>query len=186
MTAIELDYVLRLRLVVARVGEMDLARWWNTNGQLGPSGASVVSRGFPRTHRFAQARAVFAVAQQRCSDLYDPPSAVTLWQLPADSESDFDQRWASWIDEAPDWENFFADLEDCSSDLTHELVTRELVTNEHVEQLSRLKRKAEGRAVELPGDFGASRDDLALLALAFARGEQGNPAVPYQSWTGET
>ena len=28
------DRLLKLRLVVARVGEMDLARWWNTNGLL--------------------------------------------------------------------------------------------------------------------------------------------------------
>jgi hypothetical protein len=29
------ETLLRLRLVVARVGEGDLARWWNTNGQPG-------------------------------------------------------------------------------------------------------------------------------------------------------
>ena len=26
------EHLLKVRLVVARVGEMDLARWWNTNG----------------------------------------------------------------------------------------------------------------------------------------------------------
>ena len=31
-TEIDLDRLLRLRLVVARSGEMDLARWWNTKG----------------------------------------------------------------------------------------------------------------------------------------------------------
>jgi hypothetical protein len=38
---------MKLRLVVARVGEMDLARWWNTQGQLGALGSSVLQRGFP-------------------------------------------------------------------------------------------------------------------------------------------
>ena len=58
--SIDLDRLLKLRLVVARFGEMDGARWWNTKGQLGRLGAAALRRGFPRTHRFAQARAVFA------------------------------------------------------------------------------------------------------------------------------
>ena len=53
---IDFDRLLKLRLVVARVGEMDLAKWWNTRGQLGRLGSAAVRRGFPRTHYFAQAR----------------------------------------------------------------------------------------------------------------------------------
>lgn len=64
--SLDLERLLKLRLVVGRVGEMDRAQWWNTRGQLGPMGASAVRRGLPRTHYFAQARAVFAVAEQRC------------------------------------------------------------------------------------------------------------------------
>ncbi len=37
---IDLDRLLKLRLVVARFGEMDLARWWNTKGQLGRLGTT--------------------------------------------------------------------------------------------------------------------------------------------------
>ena len=186
LTAVDLDQLLRLRLVVARVGEGDLARWWNTKGQLGSMGASVLKRGFPRTHRFAQARSVFAVATQRCNDLYDPPNAVTLWNLPALIEDDFDQAWSTWIDHTAQWEPFFADLEQCGSDLTAELTRLELVTADHVDLVSRLKRSAEQRAVAIPGEFTGSADDLAMLALGFARGEVGNPAVPYQSWDGAT
>jgi hypothetical protein len=62
---IDLDHLLKLRLVVARFGEMDLAKWWNTKGQLGRLGTAALRRGFPRTHRFAQARSVFAVAAHR-------------------------------------------------------------------------------------------------------------------------
>ena len=36
---IDFDRLLKLRLVVARVGEMDLAKWWNTRGQLGRLGS---------------------------------------------------------------------------------------------------------------------------------------------------
>jgi hypothetical protein len=54
---IDLDWLLRVRVVVARCGEMDALRWWNTAGQLGPYGAKVLGRGFPRTHYFAQADA---------------------------------------------------------------------------------------------------------------------------------
>jgi hypothetical protein len=59
---IDFDRLLKLRLIVARFGEMDLAKWWNTRGQLGRLGAATVRRGFPRSHYFAQARSVFAVA----------------------------------------------------------------------------------------------------------------------------
>ena len=31
-TRIDFDRLLKLRLIVARVGEMDLAKWWNTRG----------------------------------------------------------------------------------------------------------------------------------------------------------
>ena len=181
---VDLEFVLRLRLVVARVGEGDLANWWNTRGQLGSLGASVLRRGFPRTHRFAQARSVFAVAAHRCRWLYDPPGAVTLWNLPAELEDGFNEAWATWIDQASDWEPFFSELESCTSDLGKELSRLSLVTDAHLDQLSGLKRSAEQRAVAIPGEFSGSRDDLAMLALGFARGEVGNPAVPFQSWGG--
>jgi len=32
---LDLTHLMRLRLVVARFGEMDVARWWNTRGMLG-------------------------------------------------------------------------------------------------------------------------------------------------------
>ena len=56
---IDFERLLKLRLVVARHGEMDAARWWNTQGMLGRRGAVVLKRGFPSTHHFAQARIVF-------------------------------------------------------------------------------------------------------------------------------
>jgi hypothetical protein len=91
MTAPTIDFerLFKLRLVVARQGEMDVARWWNTQGILGRRGAVVLKRGFPTTHRFAQARIVFEVAKSRCRELFEPPGCMTLWSLPAELEEQF-------------------------------------------------------------------------------------------------
>src|SRR3954447_23761750 len=109
--AIDLDLLLKLRLVVARFGEMDIAKWWKTRGQLGRLGAVALRRGFPRTHHFAQARSVFAVAAHRCAEVFDPPQSVTLWRLPEALEEEFDANWEYWLDAANDWAPFFERVE---------------------------------------------------------------------------
>jgi len=177
---LDLEKLLRLRLVVARFGELDNARWWNTKGQLGRLGASVLRRGFPRTYRFAQARSVFAVAAQRCDEVFNPPGCVTLWKLPESIEEAFDARWEHWLDHPNDWSPFFERIETQSStDLIEILRSIELVTEADLEAYARLRRSAEGRAVPLPGIFGGTDADVALLALGFARGEPETLAVPY-------
>ena len=179
-TEIDLERLLKLRLVVARFGEMDLAKWWNTNGQLGRLGAAVLRRGFPRTHRFAQARSVFAVAAHRCAEVFDPPGCVTLWRLPESIEEAFDARWECWLDHADEWDAFFEKLESIpGTDLVEVLRSFELVDVRAIEAYGRLKRSAEGRAVPLPGIFAGTNADIALLALGFARGEPSALAVPY-------
>jgi hypothetical protein len=179
-TAIDLDRLLKLRLVVARFGEMDLAKWWNTKGQLGRLGTAALRRGLPRTHFFAQARSVFAVAAHRCAEVFDPPGCVTLWRLPDLIEEEFDARWEHWLDHAPDWAPFFQSLEGLqNSDLVDALSSFEIVNDRDVDRLVRLRRSAEGRAVPLPGIFSGTDDDVALLAIGFARAESGALAVPY-------
>ena len=108
---LDFDRLLKLRLVVARFGEMDLAKWWNTRGQLGRLGTAAIRRGFPRTHYFAQARSVFAVAAHRCREVFDPPDSVTLWRLPETIEEEFDAHWEHWLDQADEWKPFFQRLE---------------------------------------------------------------------------
>lgn len=184
VTAIDVERLLKLRLVVARVGEMDRCKWWNTQGQLSALGSSVLRRGFPRTHHFAQARAVFAVAAHRCQQIYDPPDSVTLWNLPAEIEDEFELRWEQWLDNAEGWAPFFKEIENSSDDLVHELQRLELVTRDQVERAENLRRSAEQRAVQVPGEFQVKDHDVTMLALAFSRGETGNLAVPYQSWSG--
>lgn len=100
---LNLEWLLKIRTVIARIGEMDLARWWNSNGQLGPQGASVLRRGFPRTHYFAQARSVCMVAAARCAQIFDPPGSVTLWRLTDTIEERLDVLWEGWLDDAGNW-----------------------------------------------------------------------------------
>ena len=179
--SVDLDRLLRLRLVVARFGEMDVAKWWNTKGQLGRLGTAALRRGFPRTHHFAQARSVFAVARHRCREVFEPPGSVTLWHLTEAIEDEFDARWEHFLDHASDWKPFFEQLQGLpGTDLLEILSNFELVTERNLESYPNLRRSAEGRAVQLPGVFSGSADDIALLALGFARGEVGRTAVPYQ------
>lgn len=176
---LDLDGLLKLRLVVARVGEMDLAKWWNTKGQLGRLGKATLRRGFPRTHRFVQARSVFAVAAHRCREVFNLPGSVTLWHLPEEIEDEFDIRWEHWLDKAADWEPFFEDLETLSSlDLVAALREFDLITDLHLDAYGRLRRAAEGRVVPV-GEFAPTQEMVTLLALGFARGEVGALAVPY-------
>jgi hypothetical protein len=177
---LDLERLFRLRLVVARFGEMDIAKWWNTKRQLGRMGALALRRGFPRTHRFAQARSVFAVASQRCTEVFNPPGCVTLWHLPEAIEEEFDSQWEHWLDNASDWTPFFESIEVLKEiDLASNLRALGLVTNDDVEASQRLRRSAEGRAVPLPGHFSGRDSDVTLLALAFARGDATELAVPY-------
>ncbi len=178
--SIDLDRLLKLRLVVARFGEMDLSRWWNTKGQLGKLGAAAVRRGFPRTHRFARARAVFAVAAHRCAEVFDPPGTVTLFRLREATEEEVDLRWERWLDSAGEWDPFFEKLEQLpTTDLPAILRDLGLVTDRDVEAARKLRRAPEDRAVALPGSFQGTEADVALLALGFAHGEPGSLVVPY-------
>lgn len=179
-SSLDLDHLLKLRLVVARHGEMDIARWWNTQGLLGRYGAVALSRGFPKTHLFVQARIVFAVARSRCQELFDPPGCMTLWSLPAAVEEQFEARWQSWLDHAQDWGPFFKQFETLrGEDLLSNMQALALVTPSHIEAVGKLRRSAEGRAVPIPGVHIPHNDVLTLLAAGFSRGVPGSPAVPY-------
>ncbi|MFO0757508.1 MAG: BrxE family protein [Byssovorax sp.] len=177
---IDLDRLFKLRVIVARFGEMDLARWWSTKGQLGRLGAATLRRGFPRTYRFAQARAVLAVAAQRCIEVFDPPACVTLFQLPEETEQEIETRWEQWLDDPGAWATFFEKIESLTgADLVAALRGFDVVTEHDAAAFTKLRRSAEGRAVPLPGVYGGTDADVALLALGFARGEPGELAVPY-------
>lgn len=177
----DLDRLLRLRLVVARFGERDMANWWSSQGALGRYGAMTLRRGFPRTHFFAQARAVFELARHRCAEVFNPPKCATLWQLPEAIEEAFNARWETWLDHAGTWVPFFESLQALTSnDLVQSLTDLNLVSPPELDAYGRLRRSPGGNAVQLSGSFESDRD-IGLLALGFGRGEPANLAVPYIS-----
>jgi predicted Zn finger-like uncharacterized protein len=176
----DLDRLFKLRIVVARVGEMDKARWWNTQGILGRHGPLVFKRGFPKTHLFAQARAVFSVARHRCEEIFNPPKCMTLWNLPVEVEDQFDAKWQEWVDDADGWVPFFEQIRELkTSDLLIALQEMELLDAIQSEAVGRLRRSAEGRAVPIPGFHEPNDEVITLLAAGFCKGEPGRPAIPY-------
>ncbi len=176
---VEMDQLLKLRLVVARFGEMDIAKWWNTKGQLGRLGAVALRRGFPRTHYFAQARSTFAVAANRCAEVFDPPNSVNLWRLSESIEEEFARQWEHWLDNASSWNDFFQEIEKLDNpNLLANLQNLKLIDQNDIEAFGKLKRSAEGRAVPISRVFSGSTADVNLLAIGFARGEVGALAVP--------
>jgi len=182
-TPIDFERLLKLRLAVGRYGEMDGARWWNTQGLLGRRGTVVFNRerSFPRTHYFAQARVVFAVARSRCEELFNHPSdTMTLWSLPAELEDQFEERWQDWLDEGEQWAPVFEQLAGIAGgDLLAVLEQFDLIGPSQKEEIGKLRRSAESRAVMLPGAHRPGNDVLTMLAAGFARGESGSPAIPY-------
>ena len=178
---VDLEQLMKLRLVVARFGEMDLAGWWNTRGMLGRLGSMALRRGFPHTHSFAQARVVFAVARQRCKELFDPPQCMTLWQLPPEVEEQFEEAWHDFLDEGETWEPFFAAMEGLKAGdgLLEVLANMDLLDPRQVTQVKGMSLSTEGKAVQVPGVHAPDDDVLGLLAGAFSLGGKGKPAVPY-------
>ncbi len=179
MTHINFNNLLKLRLVVARTGEMDLLGWWNTNSVLGKLGRSVYPRGFPRTASFAQARVVFAVARARTRELWSPPGCATLWNLPPEVEDAFEDHWQVWADDPDAWAPVFDALTTSRGDLLDELRIVDAITASQAEAARDLKRSVDGRAVLLPGVRTVDDDTLGLLAAGFFRGDKGSPAIPY-------
>jgi hypothetical protein len=147
---------------------------------LGGHGAVALQRGLPRTHRFARARIVFAVARLRCAELFDPPGCVTLWKLPIDVEDAFEEHWRGWLSSPGRWDPLFDRLEASQEGtLPAELAESGLISPPEIEAVRALRRSAEGRAVQLSGEHRVSDDLLTLLAAGFAKGEHGAPAIPY-------
>lgn len=180
MNDVNLDDLLKTRLIVARFGEMDLAGWWDTKGMLAKTGRLAVSRGLPKTHRFAQARAVFAVARARCREVYSPPDGVTLWDLPAEIENAFDERWPMWIENQTAWQPFFDSLEAIAGDdLLGAFATIAPLPATALDAAKRMKRAADQKAVPL-GEVPALTDEVvSQLAVGFSKGETGRVAVPF-------
>ena len=178
---LDLVALFRLRVAVARFGEMDAARWWNTREVLGARGETVYRRGFPNTHFFAQSRVAITVAARRSAEVYrHRPGEITLWQLSAGHEQSLDRAVRDWLDRDAEWDVFFRAIQACDgTDLLGWLAALDLVDDNVAAEVKRLRRALGGRAVLLPGVRRATDPTVCLLAAAFSRGEPGRLAVPY-------
>ncbi len=180
-----LDYeqLMKLRLAVARLGEMDNAGWWNTKDLLGRNGAFVFRRGFPSTHLFARARIAFAVAADRCQTVFDAPNCITLWRLPATIEDQFEDRWEGWLDQIDQWQPFFERIGSIHGhDVLDSLQCLELIGEREVNIVQKLASPGNQPSLSLQDLAGAHQIDesaVRLLASAFAHSEPKKLVVPY-------
>lgn len=178
--AVDLERLFKLRLTVARFGEMDRAGWWNTKGMLGSLGKAVASRGFPQTHLLAQARVVFTVATKRCADVFSPPGHFTLWSLPTALEDAFRERWMEWRDQISNSRPFFDSLESMEgTNLLDVLQSLSLAGDAERDALKGLRVSANGNAILIPGVHPCNDQIISLLAAGFSRGSKGQLVIPY-------
>lgn len=178
---LDLVALFRLRVAVARFGEMDAARWWNTRGVLGARGETVYRRGLPNTHFFAQARVATTVAARRSADVYrHRQGEITLWQLSAGYEQSLDRAVGEWLDRSAEWGLFFRAIQACDgTDLLAWLTALDLVDDVVAAEVKGFRRVPGRHAVLLPGARRETNSTVRLLAAAFSRGEPGRLAVPY-------
>ncbi|MEI7768436.1 MAG: BrxE family protein [Chloroflexales bacterium] len=182
---IDSERLFQLRLVIARLGEMDNAGWWNTRGALGPTGAFVYRRGFPVTAAFAQARVVFAVAAARCQEVFTAPNCVTLWQMPAEVEDLFEDMWQQWLDAPDRWQSLFTTVAALrGADAAGALLQLDLITERDAVAARQVKPSPEARSVKLDEVAAIDTPLLTLLAAGFAQATPGRLVVPYVQVTG--
>ncbi|MBY3465667.1 BrxE family protein [Rhizobium laguerreae] len=181
MSELDLAWLCKVRVVIGRLGEMDVHRWWNTDGQLGPYGARMLSRGLPRTHYFAQAKSVFAVAAHRSLQVFNPPNCSTLWHLTGAVEDEFDSKWEAWLDDSVNWRPFFEEVAAVGvATVPSVLASLGLVSEEEIRESEELLRRSDSNnAVPLPNVFARTRQCVSLLALGHRLSDTGDLRVPY-------
>jgi hypothetical protein len=75
---------------------------------------------------------------------------MTLWNLPAEVEDQFEEHWQGWLDESVQWALFFERLAGANSEnLLAFLEKFELVSAAQIEAVGKLRRSAENRAVQI-------------------------------------
>lgn len=179
MSPSDLDLLLRLRLVVARVGESDNAKWWASDGVLSSDGHYAYSSLAARTNPFARARVVFAIARERCTD-QAPSGARTLWSLPPEVEEAFDDRWSHWLDHVDEWVDMFVDVESLTTvDVLAALTERGLISDGHADVARALTAAPPDPSVELSTPPVFDADTIRQLAAGFACSQPEKLVVPY-------
>lgn len=172
--------IVALRMAVARQGEMDRSKWWNTKGLLSRVGELAISRGFPKTHVFARARAAFAVAASRSEEVFNPPDSYTLWRLPVEIEDQLEDAWAGWLESPDEWKDLLERIDAVGgNDLATALTSLELVSEQTVSRAKGLRRADDLKSVPLKIDGETVTEAIELLAVAHGSSEPGKLAVPF-------
>lgn len=174
-----LDLLLKLRLAVARFGESDNARWWKTDGVLGPQGRFVYERSYPITAPFAQAHVVFAAARKTCAEVPYPSEAYTLWQLPADQEDAFADRWSFWTRNVGEWSYFFGQLHDPPGGDLHAYLDRLGLEPPAAPEIEAPATETQAQSYLINTDGQSQASSLRHLAAGFAAGARDHLVVPY-------
>jgi hypothetical protein len=167
-------------MAVARQGEMDRSKWWNTNGLLSQVGELAISRGFPKSHVFARARAAFAVASARSEEVFNPPDSYTLWRLPVEIEDQLEDAWAGWLESPDEWKDLLERIDAAgSNDLVSVLTSLELVSEQTVNRAKGRRRADDLKSVPLKMDGETVIEAIELLAVAHGSSAPGKLAVPF-------
>lgn len=178
----ELDVakIAAMRIAVARHGEMDRCQWWNTKGLLGNLGELAISRGFPKSHAFARARAAFAVASSRSDELFNPPDSYTLWRLPVQIEDHLEDAWAVWLENLVEWNELLGRVDaEGNTELASVLNKLELVSEQSLKLAKGLRRADDLRSVPIKLKCETVMGAIELLAAAHSCSEPGKLAVPF-------
>jgi hypothetical protein len=180
----ELSTFLKLRLAIARYGEMDRSGWWNTRGVMGRQGQTLIERGFPRTHALVQSRIVFEVAKVRCDQVFSAPETITLWDLPAELEDHFESHWSEWLEQGDRWQRFMERVDEVmDGGMIEGLTTLELIDERHRTRAADVQANEKAKSVRVGNAEEVDLDLLKVLATGFAAGQAGNLVVPYASLT---
>ena len=174
--------LIRLRAAVGRFGEMDAAGWWNTQGVLGPRGAAVYKRGFPRTQFLARLHVVASVAGERSAALYPAPGVATLWKLPPALERTVTYREREWAssDKGGDWSEFeTAIASPPPENLVKWLDDLGLIEPGTSSEIESLALVPGGAGIAVPGPVG--QHAVELLAAAHGRSKSRQLVVPFIS-----
>ncbi len=172
--------LLRARLVVARLGEWNLNRWWRTEDLLGEMGAWVSKRTLPITHAVGRARMAMTVARHACDEKFRDPDALNLFRLNPETEDRLDLYLSQHLDDTDLWENLLGPLVPLTkdSDVGDSLINAGVATRKNVESVASIDLGPAGRSLPLSKPSNAS-EALRFLAAGYARSKLGELAVPY-------
>lgn len=182
-TAVIADFtkkIAALRMAVARQGEMDRSKWWNTKGLLSRVGELAISRGFPKSHVFARCRAAFAVASSRSDEVFNPPDSYTLWRLPVEIEDQLEDAWAGWLESPDEWKDLLGRIDAVGgNDLVSVLTSLELVSEKSANRAEGLRRADDLKSVPIKLSDDTVNEAIEILAAAHNCSELGKLAVPF-------